>query len=183
MSKKVKFFLLLLNFFIMITMLWTAFDKANPLYIYSFAYPVQYVRASLEASDLKPHWDNKGDCRIQNTIAVIKNPNLYVVFGKIQDPKTGIGGDHQWATSNPKEPNVYRYIVDKTTGLTEEKKKRAYYMPQVVYKLDAGKCELIPIGQFKELTSEEEFLVKSGKFYVETFCKKYKEKWIKNNKK
>jgi len=150
MKKKIKFFFLSLNLFLMITMLWTAFDKANPLYIYSFAYPVQYVRASLEVSDLKPHWDNKGDCRIQNTIAVIKNPNLYVVFGKIQDPKTGIGGDHQWATSNPKEPNVYEYITDNTTGLTEEKKKRAYYMPQIVYKLE--KCELIPVKQFKELT-------------------------------
>ena len=79
MKSLLKFSLLSLNLAMMIVLFSAIFNRANPLYIYTFSYPVQYIRAMLEASDLKPHWEmlskNKGDCRIQNTIATIENPS------------------------------------------------------------------------------------------------------------
>lgn len=184
MNKKIlKFVVYGLNFIVMLTMAWTIFDKANPLYLHGVALPVEELRAYLEASDLKPHWQliakNKGDCRIQNTIAAMENPNLYIVFGKVYDPKTKVGGDHQWTTLNPENPSEYKYIVDMTTGLSEEKKKRAIYEPYAVYKLDVNSCNIKQIKTFKNFTDDKEllFLIKSGEFYVKSFCKYYKKKY------
>ncbi len=181
LKKVLKSTIIGLNFFFMFVLGWTAIDKANPLYLYGAALPVQELRAYLETSDLKPRWQaiatSKGDCRIQNTIAAMENPNLYVVFGKLYDPKTGASGDHQWTTLNPENPAGYKYIVDRTTGLSEEKKKRAIYKPYVVYKFNADKCTIEPVKTFKQFTDEEEFLIKSGEFYVKSFCKYYKERY------
>ncbi len=181
LKKVLKSTIIGLNFFLMFVLGWTAIDKSNPLYIYGAALPVQELKAYLEASDLKPHWQfiakNKGDCRIQNTIAAIENPNLYIVFGKLYDPKTGASGDHQWTTLNPENPGEYKYIVDRTTGLSTEKRKRAVYKPYVVYKFNADTCTIEPVKAFKEFTDDEKFLIKSGEFYVRSFCKYYKERY------
>ncbi len=180
-KSKIKIFIITIGSGFIFLFLWIAIDKANPLYVYGIAFPIQKLRAYLEASDLKPLWQliakNKGDCRIQNTIAAMENPNLYIVFGKLYDPKTKAGGDHQWTTLNPENPSEYKYIVDRTTGLSEEKKKRAIYKPYVVYKFNVDNCTIEPVKTFKQFSDEEEFLIKSGEFYVKSFCKYYKEKY------
>jgi len=180
-KNKVKIFIAIVGCVFIFLFLWTAVDKMNPLYVYGIAFPIQKLRAYLEASDLKPHWQliakNKGDCRIQNTIAALENPNLYIVFGKLYDPKTKASGDHQWTTLNPENPAEHKYIVDRTTGLSEEKKKRAIYEPYVVYKFDVNTCTIKLVKTFKQFTDEEKFLIKSGEFYVKSFCKYYKERY------
>lgn len=170
-----------LAFFTIIILGWSAYDKLNPIYTYLFVYPVQYIRASLEAERLEPVWkfitETAGDCRIQNTVAVIKDPTLFVVFGKIYDPETQIQGYHQWAAIDEKNPADYSKIVDNTTGLSEEVKKRASYIPFVVYRLDDNSCTLTKVRTVKHDLSndEEKFIIKIGEIYVRFFCKKYKE--------
>jgi len=179
-NKFFKTIVLLFGFWIFFLLFLQRFDSTNPIFLYTVVYPLQHFKAYLEASDLKPHWQsiakNKGDCRIQNTIAAMENPNLYIVFGKLYDPKTKTSGDHQWTTLNPENPGEYKYIIDRTTGLSEEKKKRAIYEPYVVYKFDVNTCTVQQIRAFKKFTDKEEFLIKSGEFYVRSFCKFYKEK-------
>jgi len=179
-SKLFKTIGLLLGFWIFFLLFLQRFDSTSPVFLYTVVYPLQNFKAYLETSDLKPRWQliakNKGDCRIQNTIAAMENPNLYIVFGKLYDPKTKASGDHQWTTLNPENPAEHKYIVDRTTGLSEEKKKRAIYKPYVVYKFDVDTCTIKPIKTFKQFTDKEKFLIKSGEFYVRNFCKYYKGK-------
>ena len=65
---KIKIFIITIGSGFIFLFLWTAIDKANPLYLYGVALPVQELMAYLETSDLKPRWQaiakNKGDCRI-----------------------------------------------------------------------------------------------------------------------
>jgi len=138
-------------------------------------YGFQFIRAGIEAIKLKPLYaDTPGDCRIQNTISAIKNENLYIVLGKAKT-FNNLEFYHEWTVKDVEKADNFLFIVDKTTGITEDTKKLITYIPFKVYKLNKKNCQLSLVKEYKKPENLKDIRhINYAEKYIEYFCLFYK---------